>query len=72
MTEKQKLPEIRVEVSEQRRCSSCDRSNTALFTLIIPQTCGRERYIAKSDPFIVMVSTPNRPERLCPNRKGTI
>jgi hypothetical protein len=35
VTEKQKLPKTEAEVSE-RKFSSCDRSNTALFTLIIP------------------------------------
>ena len=36
MTKKQTPPEREAEVSEQRNCSSCDISNTALFTLIIP------------------------------------
>ena len=36
MTERQTPPETEAEVSERRKCSSCDKSNTALFTLIIP------------------------------------
>jgi hypothetical protein len=36
VTDKQTPPKTEAEVSEQRKCSSCDKSNTALFTLIIP------------------------------------
>jgi hypothetical protein len=36
VTEEQTQSKTEEEAEEQRRCSSCDRSDTALFTLIIP------------------------------------